>query len=384
MRKQRIIMAGVVAATVVAAPATARAADGDEWRAIRPVVTLPTRDLRDVEAVSPTETWIAGYQYNHRSEAPDYFPILQRWNGRSWKAYEPTGIGFEGRLYALSAVGANDVWVAGSLEGEEDASYADTYLGHWDGTAWSRVAAPPVTEAGGRLRHMAADEGGVWLSELNGRVSRWDGTSWTTHLELGKRVIVLESFSSGEAWLRAEDGLYRWDGTSWSRVQLPAGAEPSHVRIDKADGVWTATPNGLAVWNNGSWQETPYPEEYRNRRVGNISQGHWVHLRDNEGPVSWLRWTGSDWTVISDESQNTPGRQVMTDSAGRIWGVAYAYLPFVDGTSGKLVRFENGRWKTVSGLPRAIYTLHAIPGSDKLIGVGVDGFTGDLKAITNG
>ncbi|WP_344236016.1 hypothetical protein [Actinocorallia libanotica] len=385
MRKQQIIMAGVVAATAVVVPGgVAQAADGDEWRAIRPIVTLPERDLRDVEAVSATEVWIAGYQY---SSASAYFPILQRWNGRNWRAYDPKGIGFEGRLYDLSAVGPNDVWVAGVREEDDETGLTETYLGHWDGSAWSMVDAPPANEAGGSVRRVAADGGGVWLADAGGRVSRWDGTSWTTHLDLGEPVYALESFASGDAWLRTESAVHHWDGTAWSQVALPEGALVYQVQITEQDGAWVPTPAGLLVWGNGSWQETPFPDGYQNRSVTGLSAGHWIRLGGG-GEWSWLRWTGSGWFVADRASGAS--REVTADSAGRVWGVdgVSVAVPFDPQQtrlhSGKLIRYRDGEWETVSGLPRANYILRAIPGTDKTIGVGVDGITGDLKAITNG
>ncbi|GAA0937362.1 hypothetical protein GCM10009550_04070 [Actinocorallia libanotica] len=373
-------MAAAIAATTVAVPGgAAQGAEGDEWRVIRPVVTLPKRDLRDVEAVSAEEVWIAGYQYTSESA---YFPILQRWNGENWRAYNPKGIGTEGQLFDLSAAGPNDVWVAGVREEDDETGLTDTYLGHWDGTAWTEVEAPPVNQGSQRLRHLAADGDGLWLAEANGRVFRREGATWTPHLDLGKRVITFDSLPSGEAWLRTQDSLHRWDGSAWSQVALPAGASLAYLQVNDTDGAWVTTGTGLAVWRDGAWQETPFPAEYQNARTVTASGGYWIYLRD-DSKEGWVRWTGSDWEITSDLPQNTPGKQVMTDTAGRIWGIAYAYVPFLE-TSGKLVRYEGGKWETVPGLPRALYRMRAIPGTDKSIAVGVDAVTGDLKAITNG
>jgi len=389
MRKKRIIMAGVVTATVVVAPGgAAQAADGESWRVIRPVITQKDRVFQDVEAVSAQEVWIAGFQENY-GLSPDR-PILQRWNGTYWRAYQPEDLEVGSELYDLSAVGPNDTWVVGNHEVEDDTpDFDEVYLGHWDGNAWNKVDAPPANRADSRWHKVAADEGGVWLAEGSGRVSRWDGTSWTTHFDLGKSVYALESFSPDEAWLRTGEALHRWDGASWSQVALPAGAELSWAEMNETDGVWVPTPTGLAVWKNGSWQETPFPDGYQNRTPVERSPGYWVQLKGTS-ERNWLQWTGSDWVITSDPGESGPTRQMVTDAAGRIWGIRGTsvrsstsppwYLKF----SGKLVHYENGEWKTTSLLlPWSNYMLRAVPGTDKTIGVGVDGITGDLKAIIN-
>ena len=90
---------------------------------------------------------------------------------------------------------------------------------------------------------------------------------WTIGLDLGELVYSIESFPPDDAWLRTEKALYRWDGASWSQVALPSGTENHQVVMNGEDGVWVPAPNGLAVWGDGSWQETPYPEECRDMVV---------------------------------------------------------------------------------------------------------------------
>ena len=60
MSKRATLIAGVLAAAALSAPASAEPA---EWRKIDPNPTWgPARALHDLEATGPAEAWIAGYQ----------------------------------------------------------------------------------------------------------------------------------------------------------------------------------------------------------------------------------------------------------------------------------------------------------------------------------
>ncbi|GAB2862826.1 hypothetical protein GCM10022221_73450 [Actinocorallia aurea] len=371
-----MVMAGMVAAAAVVAPVgAAQAADGDAWRAIRPYPTLANREVNDVEAAGGTEVWIAGSQVGSSPDAR--LPILQRWNGRNWWITAANGIGLEGRLYDLSAVSANDVWVVGNGEADEEGN-ASTYLAHWDGESWEQYAGP-VTEwwQPEQRRLVAADSGGVWLVEAGDRLFRWDGASWTAGPDLDARVLAIESYGPDRAWARTESGLLHWDGTAWTDVALPAGALGADARFTGPDEAWTATPTGLAVWTGTGWQETAYPADYAGAAVTATSDDGWIYLRGAK--YAWLKWTGSAWTEAAGGS--VPDSDVVTDPEGRIWGVKTVS----DGakTTGRVVAFRNGTWQTLSPLlPSAHFDLVSLA-TGRIVGVGVDGEGGDLKGITN-
>ena len=82
-------------------PAVAAAAACRAWTA----VASPTVDgglLRDVSAVSPRDIWAVGDD--------GFSPFFEHWNGVRWSEF---GLGFQGTLYSLSALAAEDAWAVG-------------------------------------------------------------------------------------------------------------------------------------------------------------------------------------------------------------------------------------------------------------------------------
>lgn len=384
MRKRISLLAGA-AAVVVALPTSAYAAPGDSWR---PVTFLPIQGIEDFDAVGAAEVWHVGTDYDiTKGVVPG---IFQWTGGLSWKRHAPPDLPPNGRLTDVTAQSGDEVWVAGFYRSSDYFLTGFTYLASSSPLGvWSKrpVPQPPIET---EHRELVSDSAGMWLTE-GGRISRWDGTVWTTVATLTRNIERLESFGPDNAWIAAGDEVWHWDGSSWQQIPRPDGITGQRVRFT-ADGAWTATTSGLRTWDGSSWQTTAYPAPFDGATFSTVngltdSDGQWVSLKIREGEGGLLHWDGSEWTrypLMADTTQ-----QVVVDDAGRIWGVnrisrlvstlpTGGYLQH----KGQIVRFKDGAWESV-GAAEADYRLTHLPGSDRLYGFGENEWNGADKAVTN-
>jgi hypothetical protein len=378
MRKRNTLLAGA-AAVVVALPAAAHAAPGDVWR---PVTFLPIESINDFDGAGPAEVWHVATDYAIGEGA---VPAIFRWTGGlTWERYSPPDIPSSARLTHVTVRSANDVWATGLMPTGEYATSGYTYLTHYDGYNWTRMQPPqPPVDVG--YRELASDSAGVWLTE-GGRISRWDGWSWTVVTSISRNVHRIEAFAPDNAWITADNTVWHWDGSSWQEVPNPGGT----VRFD--DGVaWAATVDGLKAWDGSAWQTTPYPAPFDGalKSAAGLadSDGRWVALETADGEKGLLHRDGSAWTRYP-VMPNTTG-QVVVDDAGRIWGVnritrVVSTFPLggYPQTKGQVVRFKNGAWENV-GVAEAAYRLVHLPGGDRLYGAGENGWNGADRIVTN-
>lgn len=117
--------------------------NGTQWS----FVTAPnpgyTNWLDGVEVVSANDVWAVGHY------APRYgvnMTLIEHWDGTQWSVIPSPNVGTAGStLYGVSALGTGDVWAVGY--------YVDSKTGlneplteHWDGTQWSVVPGPSVPD----------------------------------------------------------------------------------------------------------------------------------------------------------------------------------------------------------------------------------------------
>jgi hypothetical protein len=141
-------------------------------------------DLRGVSAVSATDAWAVGDYVNDNTGADDTF--ILHWNGTKWsKVASPNPSPSYNYLFGVSAESATDVWAVG----QDFTSTYDTLILHWDGTNWSKVNSPSPSMGGNFLSGVSADSGtDAWAvgqdwnhanTGLNPLVLHWDGSSWS-------------------------------------------------------------------------------------------------------------------------------------------------------------------------------------------------------------
>ncbi|WP_431040621.1 hypothetical protein ACQUSR_01130 [Streptomyces sp. P1-3] len=220
--------------------------NGTAWKsAIAPVPrgTMEAGFL-SVDTRAPNDAWGAGWaQVPVTEDDSRYVGMLQHWDGTRWKAQKLPDFG-EGEggwsLESVAALAADDVWAVGSTYNE---SAAKPLLLHYDGTRWSKVAAPGLGAARAGLNAVAAGpDGQVWAvggskkpdGSPEGLVLKYDGKKWTNvPLPKGTGELGSVTVSQGDPVVVVKgtddtrSAVLRRTGGTWVSMNLPSdGAKP--------------------------------------------------------------------------------------------------------------------------------------------------------------
>lgn len=252
--------------------------DGSSWTRVanaNPGGSSGT-SLTAIDAETATDAWAVG-SYNQQSQA-----LAERWNGSSWSqvpVQNPSAT--SNILTGVSAVSPNDVWAVGTSVDGGGATQA--LIEHWNGTAWTQVAAPSPGGTNGTFLSgvsftsptdgWAVGEYGTGPTYL-GLTEHWDGTSWTVipNPTIGPNAVLLRSVSAvvpSEAWAVGQYNrrsiIEFWDGTAWNLVRHPSprfGSALFSVSAIAFDQVWAVGGyrNGnkslTLLWDGARWQRS--------------------------------------------------------------------------------------------------------------------------------
>ncbi|HKP53774.1 MAG TPA: SBBP repeat-containing protein [Chloroflexia bacterium] len=259
------------------------------------------RKFEDVTVLSADDVWVVGFV----ADSANTIPSTAHWDGTQWSEVSvPSPEALSNELYGIDAVSADDIWAVGVSRSSGTISSAEPLIFHWDGSAWTRVAAPPVQF--GELRSVSAlASNDVWAvgtqyyepayTDQGTFTIHWDGTAWSAvpspnvetsgndNLLRGVHAIAPDDvWAVGSVGANSYDHTFNtltlhWNGTAWSIVPSP---NPSSYQADilqdvtatSANDVWAAgyyvtmVPNGgyyyeisrplLLRWNGIEWTET--------------------------------------------------------------------------------------------------------------------------------
>jgi hypothetical protein len=129
--------------------------NGTSWS----VYTLPgpggTPVFESVEALSPTDVWVAGTNGTG--------PVLEHFNGTSWQVVTlPSSFSSYG-LNAITAKSDSDIWVFSNTGSPQ----RPLLLGHWNGSSWSASPSPLPPNTLVFLGSAASSPSHVWLFGTN-------------------------------------------------------------------------------------------------------------------------------------------------------------------------------------------------------------------------
>ena len=277
--------------------------DGRSWKIIPAAQVNPGQEALDgVAAVSHNDVWAVGATLSS-SRA-----LIEHWNGKRWSAVPAPAPPPPNDSYSLSAVTAlssTDVWAVGYhvfFGGQQSLAL------HWDGTAWSVIPTPTITQGGvgspadDALSSITAiSSHDIWASgSLNygnqGLIEHWDGTSWNVVPSPAPSTIsnlyTLNSIAadaSGHVWAVGQDlnaGLpliEQWTGTSWMIVSSPPPPTIGSGERSSLSGVTAVS--GTSVWAVGSYGASTSSNTY-------ISDTLVEH------------WDGTAWTIVPSPNVN--------------------------------------------------------------------------------
>ncbi|HEX8006833.1 MAG TPA: alkaline phosphatase family protein [Trebonia sp.] len=285
--------------------------DGTKWTVVRTPNAGPNYNSLFSVGAAGGEAWAVG---THLNAAFKDRALVEVWNGSSWHIANVPQPGTQRDILSgASALSKNDVWVVGDQQGANDRF--ETLAEHWNGQNWSVVRTPNPGSTGNHLYAVdAVGPDNVWaVGQQNGTqvpdqalVEHWNGQKWS--------VVNLPASESGSVLL---DGVTVSGGQVWAvgESDTPDGGGKALVE-HYADGKWT-TP-ALPETPAGNWANL-YGVAVSGDSVWAV--GTYVDPASDTNRALVLQGTGGTWTVNNapdpGSGNNIPG--AITAIGGNAW-----------------------------------------------------------------
>jgi hypothetical protein len=196
--------------------------DGTRWTQIpSPNVTGPngnvySQGLDAVVALASDNVWAVGYYRVGNTQ----HTLIMHWDGTQWSIVpSPNGPTGDGWLHGIAAAGPNDIWAVGEYNKLNFNNPAKALTLHWDGNSWTAVVPPNPSPYGINPLQSVVARGpndffavGEWQNEsqgLNTYVLHWNGSAWT-------QVPSENMPGSGTGWNQLADVARDASGGLWT------------------------------------------------------------------------------------------------------------------------------------------------------------------------
>lgn len=370
-----VALAAAVITPAVPAQAAAPAAGClPAWQVVpSPNVGAGDNGLADVAVVSADDVWAVGGRASGQSRST----LIEHWDGTAWQVVpSPNGAERINGLTGVSAAGPDDVWAVGfSNDGNGFESVSDNLILHWDGALWTVVPSPnpipqpnpghyPVSNELYAVHAVGPDD--VWAVGHTFTINieqtlalHWDGAAWTNvptpHESRFSRLRSVDAAAGDDVWAVGEidrRGTQRtltqhFDGTAWTTVPSPSAGPAvdymSAVSVAAPDDVWVvgyhidvigvSQPYQTASWHyDGSvWRLVDAPDVTTQNNYlrgvvavsgkGVLAVGFW----DTGSALRTLSevWNGRRWSVVPSPNAGSFIDELIAVDAGQrdAWAV---------------------------------------------------------------
>lgn len=250
--------------------------------------------LTGVAAVSPTDAWAVGTALvSGNSEG-----LIEHWNGTAWSVQSGAQVpGALLNLSAVSAISATNIWAVGSL-GATGTTVRQTFIEHWNGVAWSRVASPNASTNTNFLAGVAAIPGHAWTvgaafednSNLqNPLVEQSTGTGWSVQACQSPGAAPQDTLAAVSATA---------SGTAWAVGSFLNGRKVSRSLIEQAG------PTGWTI--ESSPNRGPH-NNFLTAVAATSATNAWAAGQSDSGGIKTLveRWSGNTWAIQKTPNEGT-------------------------------------------------------------------------------
>lgn len=163
--------------------------DGTSWSVVASPNSGSLANSLFSVAANSGKAWAVGYYLKGTLAAGNVQPtsLIEEWNGTQWGISAHPTPGILSHLFSVSATSPSDVWAVG--ETQTSNGLFSALIEHFDGTAWSLIPAANPGTGGNHLNSVIAlSPTDAWaagqyqqLAEPDqGLIEHWDGSAWTT------------------------------------------------------------------------------------------------------------------------------------------------------------------------------------------------------------
>lgn len=245
---------------------------------------------------------------------------------------------------AMSALSANDAWVAGEMWTGDDTAAAA--LVHWNGTQWSAPVLFP--QAGAVFYGIFMIDATHGVAVGGSSIATWNGSTWSiAYVDQSRSFSGVWASSPDDVWIDSSDGIVHWNGASivqfpngplgagWNGVttlqgwQMWGSSAKDFWVCGQSDLTGTST-RGCFHWNGGSWSTIDVGTDQLAQSVwGSGPSDVWLLTSDEEystaneiEPHSTIRhFDGKSVTSVLEVP--TLLTSIAGANAQNIWAVGY-------------------------------------------------------------
>jgi hypothetical protein len=291
-----------------------------------------SEDLTSVDAISSDDVWAVGFYpatapVNDIPSTINDSTLVEHWNGTAWSIVAAPDLTRSDNLNSVSGDSSSDVWAvggatyvlaygSGSSAGTQ--SYDAPLVEHWNGSVWTIVPAPTI----GLDPHNPASLARMAAGLAGGAAVNPASADFTSVHAISVNDVwavgIVSFANTGIAPYRTDETFTEhWDGTRWSVVAAPDATVPE-TASPATDDLQAVTGTSGDVWAVG-----------RAQPLGTLV----VH------------WNGTVWSIVPSPQTGEEGmlEAVVDISPDDVWaagdeidhwnGQAWSQTPTINGAA---------------------------------------------------
>jgi hypothetical protein len=262
-----------------------------------------------VAATSPRNAWAVGDEVTDFGWNPMYRTWIEHWDGTAWTRQAAPNPGAPymnlNGLGGVAATSPTNAWAVGAYNDMAMSCCSGaghTLILHWDGQTWARVPAPNPAHPG---------DNGLTAAAATSPRNAW---------AVGTSAIPETEGGGGDKAL-----ILHWDGTAWTRVPSPNPGSENGLRgvaATSPDNAWAvgflasinrdgsvSEKTMILHWDGTAWTRVPSPNPSSDSFLSAVTAtspdnawavGAFSTTRDGSyyQKALILHWDGTAWTRI--------------------------------------------------------------------------------------
>ena len=344
------------------------AASSAPWQIVNSPSPSPGQTrLNSVTCVASNNCWAVGY-----ATSLNDIPITLHWTGSSWSRVSAPAFTTSAVLQAVTCRGANNCWAVGDVDTHANARML---VEHWDGTIWSASVLPTLSDGTSPTLSAVSCGGssdcwavGYYLP--NSQPSEWplavhwNGTAWSRvaapvpdSLDIFWGVdCVSASYCLAVGEGSSDPLVERWNGSSWNAISVvQSQGQFDAVTCTASSACWAVggfnTNGGASLvmrWNGSAFTRVTTPSAATNAVLKGVAcvatNDCWsVGTSASAAPLA-EHWNGSAWSSAGMSGASGDSFSVGCAGTSSCWAVGALYADSTGYNHSLIEHWNGGSW----------------------------------------